>query len=98
MKTIHKYEIKANSNELEIPEDAKPLTVQIQDGKPYLWILLDTDKPLIKRYFFPFGTGHDIERNILQFHDNNNNSLGDYIGTFQMPDFGLVFHLFEIIK
>lgn len=98
MKTIYKYEIKAGSNEIEIPEDAEPLAVQIHGDKPYVWILQDTDKPKVKRYFYTFGTGHDIGENIFKTYDRNITSLGEYIGTFQLSGWGFVFHLFEIIK
>jgi len=98
MKVIYKYEIKAGSNEFELPSDAKPLTVQMQDNKPYMWVLLDPESPKVKRYFFTIGTGHIIDNIMLKEYDRNINSLGDYIGTFQLTDFALVFHLFEIIK
>ncbi len=87
MLTIYKFPIEVTDfTDIEIPATAKILTVQIQDGNPYVWVLLDPDQPTIKRYFRLAGTGHSI--NGLQY-------TLDYIGTFQMHSGDLVFHLFE---
>lgn len=85
MKTIYKYEVKAGLNELYLPQDTKVLTVQIQDDNPYMWAIVKTDKPLVKRLFYTYGTGHEIKHLIKE-----------YIGTFQLLNLGLVFHLFEV--
>lgn len=85
MERIYKYPIPIEDNiTIELPEGARVLTVQIQKGKPYIWAKVDPNAPKIKRYFKLFGTGHQI---------SNTNK---YIGTFQIYEGDLVFHLFEI--
>jgi hypothetical protein len=95
MKTIYKYEITAGLNTIALPEDAEILTVQIQGETPYLWALLNTAKLKKDRYFIIFGTGHDIDM-ILKSTEHKPYELHKYIGTFQMPAYGLVWHLFEV--
>ena len=86
MKRVYKYDIDVLDNfVLELPEDAQILTVQMQYGSPVIWALIDDDKPLKERKFRLAGTGHPIEENVK------------YIGTFQLMDGALVFHLFEVI-
>lgn len=84
MKQIFKYPIKSLSSvEFEMPAGAKILTVQMQNGIPCIWALVNPNKTIQCRKFIIFGTGHQI-------HDPDNVS---YIGTFQSS--GLVYHLFE---
>lgn len=87
--TIWKYEIVNKSiQQIELPENAQVLTVQLQDGFPCIWALVDSSKPLKTREFHLYGTGQPIkECDTLK-----------YVGTFQMIDMGLVFHLFEKIR
>lgn len=71
------------SFELALPAGSRVLTVQAQGGDPYIWFLCD---PLAKpetRRFSLVGTGHPIE------------TVGDYLGTFQVLDGMFVGHLFE---
>jgi len=96
MKTIYKYEIKAGLNTFTIPDGAKILTVQIQDAKPYIWVKQDTNRHLVTRKFFTVGTGWDMQKELEKI--DNTLIYDEYIGTFQIVDFGnLVFHLFEVI-
>lgn len=83
MITIYKYPLKT-SNTIELPEGAELLTVQIQNGEPYLWAKIDTDAPKEIKSIICVGTGHPIKFD------------GKYIATFIMPDLGLVFHAFEV--
>lgn len=73
---------------LEIPEGAKPLHFELQGGVPTLWVLVNPKHKFEKRYFRIVGTGDIIEE-----EDNLN-----YIGTIQMADGDLIFHLFECLK
>lgn len=70
---------------LSLPERAPILTIQLQQGVPTLWALVDSDRASATRWFRVAGTGHPIEQTIL-----------GYAGTWQWSDLGLVFHLFEI--
>jgi hypothetical protein len=83
VKTIFKYAINPGIQELALPVGAQILTVQEQQGKPQLWALVDTEAPTEARAFAVVGTGHPVPE-----------PVGDYIGTFQLPMLGLVFHLF----
>lgn len=88
MKTIWKYSLNVDDIvTLEMPEGAEVLTIQTQYGEPQIWALVDPIKPSVKRHFRVYGTGHNISYNILK---------ENYIGTFQMYQGQLVFHLFEL--
>jgi hypothetical protein len=87
MKTVWKFEIKPDDIiEISLPVGAKPLTVQEQNGGAQLWCLCNPNKTTYEtRKFRLAGTGHIIYENILAF-----------IGTFQLDNGSLVFHLFEV--
>ena len=87
MMTIYKFLITPTDMTFELPAGAEILTVQMQSGSPYIWVLLDTDVPGIDRHFFVYRTGKDLGR--------ERNDLA-YIGTFQIPEDQSVFHLFEV--
>lgn len=81
-KIIYKYPVSPRFS-LSLPDKSQILTIQVQNGIPVLWALLDLDKPIFIRSFECFATGESIY-----------NSEGFiYIGTFQTDN--LVFHLFE---
>lgn len=87
MNTIYKYPIEIEDNfVIVMPEGSKPLTVQLQNGSPYLWVLVDPDKQCVPYDFTLMGTGH--------IHSGDEINHEWYIGTFQMMGGGLVFHLF----
>ena len=86
---IYKYPlIQTDGFEIEMPKGARILTVQVQDGEPYIWAIVNPDNDTEVRGFRLAGTGHQL--NTMGFTDMV------YIGTFQLYDGGLVFHLFEI--
>lgn len=66
---------------VRMPQGAQILSVQMQDGRPQLWALVDTDKPMVQRDIAVYGTGWDIS------------NPGKYLGTFQ--DGQYVFHAFD---
>jgi hypothetical protein len=66
--------------------EAKILTFQVQKNKPYIWTLVDPTKPLVSRYFSIITTGQPIEYLMEVFI---------YIGSIQMVQGDIVFHLFE---
>ena len=85
MLTIHKYSLPVN-DEIVIPmRQGRILDVQVQNGIPCMWALVDDEKPVRNRKFRMFGTGHPVT-----------DSVRNFIGTFQLPELGLVFHLFEV--
>ena len=83
MIVIWKYDLENPTQEILMPEDARILTVQMQNESLCLWALVDTDKPRICREFQVYGTGHTIQSNVK-----------DYLGTVQMGS--LVWHVVEI--
>lgn len=90
MKTIWKYKLTLNSPYIiGMPEGAEILTVQVQNGNPCLWVKVDTEAELEERVFYVFATGQEID------FDGQDIYL-TYIGTFQLYDGALVFHVFEI--
>lgn len=85
MRKIFKYPLVVKgSNHIDMPECAEILCAQIQDNAPYLWALIDSDAPTITRRIYIIGTGHETPDN-----------LGRYIGTVQMMDGALVWHIFD---
>jgi DNA-directed RNA polymerase subunit RPC12/RpoP len=82
---IYKYPLPiGNDVEISIPMGAQILTVQVQNKRPYIWAIVDTDAPLTTRRLCLRGTGHPF-----------NGKEGKYIGTYQLVNGDLVFHLFE---
>jgi len=83
MLTIWKYQLKVQHEQvIKIPETADFLTVQIQDGVPVMWCLVDKDAVLIDVDVIMKWTGNDA----------TDVKLGRYVNTFTMN--GLVFHVF----
>ena len=84
---IYKYEIPLTDEiiEIEIPDNYALCDVGQQDGKIFMWCVVDVHANLVKRYFKIVGTGHKIQRI---------DSLS-FLRTIQMPN-GLVWHLFEL--
>ena len=88
MKTVFKYPLQVkDKQEIQMPVGAEILCVQVQGGTPCLWAKVDTEAAYdIKRTIRIYGTGH---------HINQDEPL-DYIGTFQLENGVLVFHVFEL--
>lgn len=81
---VWKYQIPAQTGKflISMPASAEVISVQVQDGVPYIWALVH---PTFPRKPYPFvlvWTGEPIE-----------DLVGRPIGTFQIH--GLVYHLFE---
>jgi len=91
MLTIFKYPVPIEDHFiLELPKNAKILAVQIQRGAPQLWAMVDSETEKEARHFRLSETGHPLGEDYLR--------IINYIGTFQMENGALVFHLFEIKK
>lgn len=85
---IFKYEIPIDDTfTLDLPENGnfKILDVQVQNGTPVVWILIDESVRKSIVHFYLIGTGNPIDDNIHEY-------LRNYIGTFQLNEF--VGHLF----
>lgn len=90
MKTIYKYPIEiTNKQTFPMPVGSNILTVQVQNGKPFIWAMVDTAVPTEEVAIRVYGTGHPIL-------DSSNL---EYIGTFQsMYGGNLVCHVFKEIR
>ena len=61
MQTIRKYPLQElDENTVLMPTGAKMLSVQVQNGRPYIWALVDTDKATEAHQFRTVGTEWDI--------------------------------------
>lgn len=86
-KTIWKYELETTDvQKISIPKGAKILCLQIQFGKPCIWVLVDPTHELESIGIFTYGTGHPIPTEPYPHK---------YIGTYQLKDGMLVFHVFS---
>lgn len=82
-KIIWKFPLELKDESLiEMPTNSEILCVQMQDGDPYLWAVVDESAPKVMRRIYTRGTGQSLGR-----------AQGwPYVGTFQ--SFRLVFHVF----
>lgn len=79
---IWKYALDVGHSIIAMPAGAQVLTVQMQNGSPQLWALVDPTAKKKQRHFRVVGTGHEFDPTGCE-----------YVATFQVP--GLVFHVFE---
>lgn len=84
MKVVWKFQLSDDLTVLEIPGEAKLLCVQMQEGVPTLWALVDDTQPLRPRAFGLVATGRAVPVG------------GVYVDTFQASPF--VFHVFEVAE
>jgi hypothetical protein len=74
---------------IEMPKDAKILTVQMQKNMQCIWVMVNTEqKQPEERHFRLIGTGEPFSP---EFRET-------YIGTFQRLGGDFIFHLFEVHK
>lgn len=84
MAAIWKFPLAVTDRQsVRMPAGAELLCVQVQRGVPCLWALVDPQAPLHEVELTTYGTGHPID-----------GDPGDYIGTYQLRDGSLVFHVF----
>lgn len=92
MNIIYKFEIPIKDTfEIEMPQYSKIVGFQMQNDIPVIWAVCNKTEPLVKRGFMLIGTGVEMSQ---QF----NPDFIDYIGTIQMNDGKLVFHLFDLYE
>lgn len=87
MKVIWKFPVLdlLNRYTTRMPAGAEILSVQMQDDRPQMWLLVDPKAEGEPRTFESFGTGHPVKAQIVQ-----------YLGTLQVSDGALIFHVFEV--
>lgn len=84
-KVIWKSELGLTGNAvIQMPVGAELLDVQTQSGMPCLWFKCEPNLDKESRAFSYYGTGHNLP-------DNE----GEYVGTFQMANGEMIFHLHE---
>jgi hypothetical protein len=69
---------------LDMPEGAEVLTVQVHEGQPILYVLVDPTNEVRRVRFTMVLTGKPFDA-----------THAFYVGTFQIMNAGLVFHLFR---
>lgn len=81
---IHKYAITASRQKINLPVGYKLLTVQLQNGTPHVWAVIDKAVPVTTPVIFHVvGTGWIFDSTGM-----------DCIDTFQSHESGFVFHVF----
>lgn len=84
MRAVWKFTLRTiDLQVIALPAGARLLDVQMQHGDPQLWAEVDIDAPIEPRVFAIVGTGHPMPE-----------PVGEYVATFQIVDFGLVFHVY----
>lgn len=74
---------------IELPENAAPLTVAMQDDTLCLWAVCDqTETTYETRAFAVHGTGHAMYAAPVEYLA--------YLGTVQLMGGSLIFHIFEV--
>lgn len=83
-RVIWKYRIVPNDQSISLPRGAEFLCVQMQQGYPHAWCLVDPDAEPELRHLKVFETGQVVDR-----HDVEG---ARYLGTFQTHH-GHVYHV-----
>lgn len=61
MRTVYKYPLVITDlQHVEMPSDARPLLLAVQNRQLCLWVECDTDAPKSVMEVYVVGTGHDI--------------------------------------
>jgi hypothetical protein len=78
---IYKYQFEIKDELIiEMPQHSEILFIGVQEDIPCMWVRCDNSKPVVKRYFNVYGTGHEIRWNQPHY------------GTIQLN--GFVWHIF----
>ena len=90
MQKVYKYAVPITDFPvIPMPEYSKVLSAQVQYDQVFIWALVDLNlnHKMVERKFMLAGTGHPIFETDL-----------DFIGTVQLADGSLIYHLFEILS
>lgn len=84
MKTVYKTELEATTTYVVLPANSSPVCLQMQQEIPCIWWQVPDTEAVLKRFeVFIFGTGNPQPTQAL-----------NYIGTFQLEEGSLVFHVY----
>lgn len=68
-----------------MPQGAELLRVEVQEGTPCIWALVDDAHSIMERRIEVSGTGHTMDPGVTK---------AQYVGTFFLD--ALVFHVFDL--
>ena len=89
MKTIWKFQFENKGMfGLDMPKGAEILTVQVQEGVPCIWAMVDPGQEKENRIIVIHGTGHPVQQA----------GQKKYIGTYQECEGSLIWHVFELVE
>lgn len=85
MNKIYKFQLEVTDTQIiNLSRHAHVLSVQVQNGIPCIWALVGAHVVLDVPYKIDtYGTGHRVS-----------DSPGSFLGTYQLGDGALVFHVF----
>ena len=83
--TIYKYPIPKASGKfaIDLPEEARPLHVDVQEGLPWIWIEVDLDEPKKRTQFCVVYTSGTVPEDFV------------YVGTVLAHGGHLVLHIYR---
>lgn len=85
---VYKYRLQLFDRQIvKMPSNSRILSIQGQHGTLTMWALVDVNSEPVVREFFVFGTGHPVPAEMVD-------RLA-FVGTVQMNDGLLVWHVFE---
>ena len=88
MKVIYKYELDVIDRQaIKMPKGANILSIQVQNGEPHIWAMVDNEAETELRDFATIGTGNPVHID----------PTSPFIATYQIMEGALVFHVFEIV-
>lgn len=89
-KVIWKFPLEPNTGEIEVPQGAKLLDIQMQGGVPCIWALVDPNAPKVKVSVVSIGTGQEMHDECIDAYT--------YLGTFQVHAGLFIWHIFYRFK
>lgn len=83
---MYKYMLKISTatQVVKMPLTAKIMTLQLQEGNPCMWALVDPAEELVDRTFDTYGTGQQLP-----------GGYQEYVGTYVLDEMEYVGHVFE---
>ena len=96
MRTIHRFPLKLRDSQvIDMPAHAQPLSVQMKGDVICLWAQVDTDQAPVPRTIEIYGTGRPLPRfEITHDTDPKQDGPRQYLGTV-VEDDSFVWHVFE---
>ena len=90
-KAIWKFGLEVvDLQDIEMPIGAEILSVQTQYNKVCIWAVCDPEAKKEKRVFMVKGTGHKFDDSDLEY--------ATFIGTTQMHEGQLIWHVYEVMR